>query len=406
MFDGLERISYQPGDEIFREGDEGSCAYLIESGAVKVSAIRGKKSLNIGTLGKGELFGEVALIDTQPRTASVTAIKKTRVVRINRELLDAKLAHADPVVEHLLRLILKRFRHTHERLLANGRSTPESAGKDPDKAFSDTQQNLIKHIGIASDINEALDFHQFELYYQPITSIKENRLAGFEALIRWIHPKKGLIPPLQFLDVAEDTDQILPIGTWTLERACRDFHTLSKRHHDSSRQSAEKMFISVNLSARQLTNTENAANFSDILNNAGVDIESIKLEVTETALIEKPEVAQKMLADLRELGFRVSLDDFGTGYSSLSYLQKFPVDDIKIDRSFVSRMFSDHSSMQIIKASIDLANAMDLDVVAEGVETKEDLEQLKNMHCSYAQGYHFSKPLPLTEAVEYSDSIH
>lgn len=407
MFDGLERITYQSGEQIFREGDIDCCAYLIENGAVEVTTHNDKKTLRLDTLGEGELFGEIALIDNKPRTATVTALEETRVVRISSDIFLAKLAKADPLIEHLLLLILRRFRSNYQRLTGTNQSLPKDVNTDLDQVFSDTQQNLIKHFRIASDINEALELEQFQLYYQPITSIKDKRLAGFEALIRWHHPQKGLIAPMEFLNIAEDTDQILPIGIWTLGRACRDLDALSRAscHRSSSSQSSE-LFISVNLSARQLTKSADTNDFLNILQKAGVNPSRIKLEVTETALIEEPEITQQILSDLRESGFHVSLDDFGTGYSSLSYLQKFPVDDIKIDRSFVSRMFSDNGSMQIVKASIDLADAMDLEVIAEGVETQEELELLDNMHCAYAQGYYFSKPLPLAEAIEYAALHH
>ena len=162
------------------------------------------------------------------------------------------------------------------------------------------------------------------------------------------------------------------------------------------------LFVSVNLSARQLTKAGVAEQFANILRDAQVDPENIKLEVTETALIEEAEIAQHILSDLRDLGFHVSLDDFGTGYSSLSHLQKFPVDDIKIDVSFISRMLDDPNSMQIVRGSIDLARAMDLETVAEGVESKEVVKQLGYMNCTYAQGYYYAKPLPLMEAIEFS----
>jgi len=209
MFDGLERLIYQPGEQIFKEGDEGCCAYLIESGGVDVTVYREKKQFSISTLGIGELFGEVALIDNKPRTATVTALEETRVVRINRELIDAKLANHDPIIEHLLRLVLKRFRDTHYRLIGKDKVIETDVDNDVDKAFSDTQQNLIEHIRIASDIHDALINDEFILYYQPIISLKDEQLVGFEALIRWAHPEKGLISPLDFISIAESTDQRL-----------------------------------------------------------------------------------------------------------------------------------------------------------------------------------------------------
>jgi len=342
----------------------------------------------------------MALIDDEPRTATATALEETCVIRIDRHLVDTELAYGNPIIEHLLRLVLRRFRHTHYKLIGKDLFSLETSENESDQAFSDTRENLIRHVGIVSDINEALKQDQFKLYYQPIISIKDEQLVGFEALIRWMHPDKGLIPPMGFLNIAENTGQILPIGTWTLEQACRDFHELNKSSHNSSKQAP--LFISVNLSARQLTKAGDVEQFADILRNAQVDPENIKLEVTETALIEEAEIAQHILSDLRNLGFHISLDDFGTGYSSLSYLQKFPVDDIKIDLSFVSRMLDDPNSMQIVKGSIDLARAMDLETVAEGVESKEDVKQLGYMKCTYAQGYYYAKPLPLPNAIEFS----
>jgi len=210
---------------------------------------------------------------------------------------------------------------------------------------------------------------------------------------------------MHFLDVAENTKQILSIGTWVVERACHDLNELSKEYHKISVSSAP-LFISINLSANQLADAEHMAQLANIFYSREIDPACIKWEVTETVLIDKLEQAQQILTKFQDQGFRVSLDDFGTGYSSLSHLQNFPVDDIKIDQSFISRMLSDHRNMQIVKASIDLAKTLDLETVAEGVESKEEVEQLINMGCSYCQGYYYAKPLPLQEAVEYIRHNH
>jgi len=400
MFESLEHLTYQAGDKIFQEDDKGDCAFLIESGNVDISTRKDSKFFRITILGEGDLFGEMALIDDEPRTATATALEETCVIRIDRDLVDAELARGNPIIEHLLRLVLRRFRQTHYKLIGKDLFSLETNEKESDQAFSETRRNLIEHVRIASDINEALKKDQFILYYQPIVSIKDEQLVGFEALIRWLHPDDGLIPPMEFLNIAENTGQIIPIGTWTLEQACRDYNDLNKSSRNASKQAP--LFISVNLSARQLTKADDAEQFAKILRNAGVEPENIKLEVTETALIEEADIAQHLLSELRNIGFHVSLDDFGTGYSSLSHLQKFPVDDIKIDLSFISRMLDDPNSMQIVKGSIDLARAMDLETVAEGVESKEHVTQLGYMNCTYAQGYYYAKPMPLTEAMEYS----
>ena len=398
MFESLEHLIYQSGEQIFQEGDKGDCAFLIESGSIDISTRKDSKFYRIIILEEGDLFGEIALIDNEPRTATATALEETRLIRIDRDLIDAELANGNPIIEHILRLVLKRFRHTYYKLIGKDLFSIETSKGD--QAFSDTQKNLIEHVRKVSDINEALEQDQFLLYYQPIILIKDEQLVGFEALIRWMHPDDGLILPMQFLNIAENTGQILPIGTWVLEQTCRDFKELNKSFRNSSKQAP--LFISVNLSARQLARAGDTEQFVNILRKAQVDPENIKLEVTETALIEEAEITQHILSDLRDLGFHVSLDDFGTGYSSLSHLQNFPVDDIKIDLSFISRMLEDPNSMQIVKASINLARAMDLETVAEGVESKEDVKQLGYMKCTYAQGYYYAKPLPLLDAIDFS----
>ena len=399
MFEDLERITYRPGDLIFQEGSDGDCAYFIDSGSVEISIFRENRHFSVCRFSEGDLFGEMALIDKDVRTATAKAIEETCLISINRNLIETKLTKSDPLIRHLLKLILKRFRNTHYRLARNDVLSPEGKTKDLDNDLSDTQENLIQKIRTASDIKEGFERDEFQLYYQPIIEIKDGRLAGFEALIRWKHPEYGLIPPIQFLSIMEDTGLILPVGIWIVERACHDLNELSIKYHKKFGSSAP-LFISINLSANQLANAEHMAQLANIFYNKEIDPACIKLEVTETVMIDELEQAKQILFTFQGQGFHVSLDDFGTGYSSLSHLQNFPVDDNKIDQSFISRMLSDHRSMQIVKASIDLAKALDLEIVAEGVESKEDVEQLINMGCSYCQGYYYAKPLPLSEAVE------
>jgi len=190
------------------------------------------------------------------------------------------------------------------------------------------------------------------------------------------------------------------VSLWIAERACRDLDTILKEYHKITGSPAS-FFIGINISANQLVNAEHMAQLANIFHSSRIDPACIKLEVTETVMIEELEQARQVLFTFRDQGFSVSLDDFGTGYSSLSHLQKFPVDDIKIDRSFISQMFSDNSSMQIVRAAIDLAKTLDLGVVAEGAENKEEVDQLIELGCSYCQGYYFAKPLSLAETLEY-----
>ena len=399
MFEGLERIIYQPDDQIFQEGDVSNCAYLIESGSVELSILQKKEIIKIGILEKNDLFGEMALIDKRPRMATVTVLEETQVIRIPRKLIEEKLINVDPIIGHLLRLVLKRFRQSHHNLMGNGQFASEKVGEELDEDFSKTQENLILHISIASDIQDGLRRDEFQLNYQPIISIMDNRVVGFEALIRWDHPKHGLMLPIKFLDIADSTDQILAIGIWTLERICRDFKTFFEGTRNSSKRAP--LFVSINLSARQLAKAEHVAQFANILHSARVDPNCIRLEISEKLLSGQLKHARMILSALRGQGFRLSLDNFGTGNSGLSNLQKFPIENIKIDHSFISHMLSDDDSMQIVKASIDLAKALDMEIVAEGVDSMEVLQKLLKMDCTYAQGYYIARPMPQAEAIKY-----
>ena len=398
MFDSLDRITYKAGDQIFREGEAGDCAYLIENGSVEVSITRNDESFRVSILGVNDLFGEMALIDKRPRMATVTALDETRVIRISRSLIEEKLSETDPLIAHLLRLVLKRFRQSHHSLLEKDQPSYEESDKEFEDALSRTQENLILNVRIASDIKDALQRDQFQLYYQPIISTSDHKLVGFEALSRWNHPDYGMITPTQFIDIAEYTDQTLAIGIWSLQQICHDFNKFLKESPDSSRQA---LFISVNLSARQLINARHVAQFSNIIRAAGVSPDCIRFEISETLLTGQLKQVKMILSALRGQGFRLSLDKFGTGYSSLSHLQKFPVENIKIDMSFISHMLSDYECMQIVTASISLAKALDMEVTAEGVEDAQILGKLIVLECPYAQGYYISKPLPLPEAIDY-----
>ena len=209
MFEGIERSTYQPGELVFQEGSEGDCAYLIESGKVEISIVRDNRYLSVCILSKGDLFGEMALIDNDVRTASAKAIEETCLIRFYRDLIETKLSKTDPVIKYLLRLVLKRFRNMHYRLSRSDLLTPETEHKDSENDLSETQQNMVQHIRIGSDIKGALKRDEFQVYYQPIIEIKNGQLAGFEALIRWEHPEYGLVAPNQFLSVLQNTKELI-----------------------------------------------------------------------------------------------------------------------------------------------------------------------------------------------------
>jgi EAL domain-containing protein (putative c-di-GMP-specific phosphodiesterase class I) len=218
--------------------------------------------------------------------------------------------------------------------------------------------------------------------------------VGVEALIRWQHPDQGLVAPYRFIPVAEESGLIIPIGAWVLEQACHQLRVWNLRGQDGPQGSVE-----VNLSARQIDDPRIVATVEEILTRTGLPPEHLTLEITESALMEDAASALGVLRALKELGVLLAIDDFGTGYSSLSYLQRFPLDILKVDRMFVESLGSDADGEEIVSAVINLAHALGLQVVAEGVETTEQLQILRSLGCDLAQGFLFSKPLPAADVV-------
>jgi EAL domain-containing protein (putative c-di-GMP-specific phosphodiesterase class I) len=243
------------------------------------------------------------------------------------------------------------------------------------------------------DLRRALALGEFEVYYQPLITLKTEKISGFEALLRWHHPERGLVPPMDFIAVAEEIGLIGKIGAWVLKQAC---HEASKWPND--------IHIAVNLSPAQFRHRAVVLDVVAALGASGLSAHRLELEITETVLLQDTESTVKILDELRNLGVGISMDDFGTGYSSLAYLQKFPFDKIKIDRSFV-RDLSEHSqSIAIIRAVTALGISLNMTTTAEGVETEEQLQTLKKEGCTEVQGYLFSKPVPAAEATQLLQS--
>ncbi|GBF81724.1 diguanylate cyclase, GGDEF domain-containing protein [Aphanothece sacrum FPU1] len=258
----------------------------------------------------------------------------------------------------------------------------------------DTQ--AVQRWQLETDLRLGLKHQEFRLYYQPIISLKTKKIAGFEALVRWQSSKRGFVSPGDFIPVAEETGLIVPLGKWILEEACRqvsDWH--EKFPHISP------LIMSVNLSGRQFAQPDLVKQIQDVLDGAKIDGDRIKLEITESMMMNDVESAIELLKRLKGLGLRISIDDFGTGYSSLSYLHRFPIDTLKVDRSFVGRMEEGKDNekyIQIVRTIVSLGHNLDLDVIAEGLETESQVKILEDLNCEYGQGYFFSKPLSREDA--------
>src|SRR5215211_2685516 len=295
-----------------------------------------------------------------------------------------------------VRLILSGYTEAED--IIRDADTAMYRAKDRGKArceIFDTAMHTraVTLLRLESDLRRALEKDELCVYYQPIVSLANGELHGFEALVRWRHPERGIVSPDDFIPLAEETGLILPIGLRVLRDACmqlQKWQQYSLSHRD--------LIMSVNLSGKQLTQPDLIARIEEVLHESQINPWHLKLEITETVVMENPELAAVPLAKLRGLGLRLSIDDFGTGYSSLSYLNRFPVDTLKIDRSFVTSMNEADENLQIVKTIITLAGNLGMQVVAEGVETEEQLEQLRSLKCQYGQGFLFSKPLEVTDA--------
>ena len=256
--------------------------------------------------------------------------------------------------------------------------------------------SAVATLELEQDLRRALDRQEFELHFQPMLRLHGDALMGFEALLRWRHPDRGLILPGEFLDRAEATGLAGPLGSWTLEEAMR------RAAEWPPRADGSRLAVSVNLFHRQVTQPDLPQQLAALLHQNRLPAEAVHLEITEDVLIEEAESAIAVLRRIQAMDVQVYLDDFGTGYSSLSYLQKFPVDALKVDRSFVGRMDQDEDSARIVESILYLARSLGLRVVAEGVETAAHLDRLRTLDCDFVQGYLISRPVPAESARDWA----
>jgi diguanylate cyclase (GGDEF)-like protein/PAS domain S-box-containing protein len=244
---------------------------------------------------------------------------------------------------------------------------------------------------LETDLRRALERNELRVYYQPIVSIETADVTGFEALVRWQHPMKGLVPPAQFISVAEETGLIVPLGSWVLNQACANAA-------EWRGQGSRDISMSVNISSRQFSQSDLVRDVQRALKTHGLQGQDLNLEITESVLIQHAETALTTIRRLQDLGVAISIDDFGTGYSSLSYLHRFPIDKLKIDSSFVRNFSRDRKTVEITRTIVQLADNLGIDVIAEGIENEEQRAQLAAMHCRFGQGYLFSRAVPADDA--------
>lgn len=387
----FQREIHPAGRVLFREGDRGDAAYLIDSGCVEITRMSAGVEQRLELLSRHELFGELALIDGQPRSASARTLAPTVLVRIDRECFDATLRSSDPMVRHLLGVLLARLRreraHGAEGIGDGLPAAPAQAlvqAREPDVPW----HSLM----LASELSAAIDTGQLELHYQPIVHLRTRKVGGCEALVRWWHPRRGQLGPDQFVPLAERSGLSRRLGRWVLARALDDWPRL-RRH--CSPGAGTLPVLSVNLSATEFSDPGVGPEILGTLAARGVDPRELRIELTETAAIAHPDVAASTASSLRAAGVGIALDDFGTGHAGLSSLQALPFSCLKIDREFVRHLTESGRSREIVRASIELARPLGLGIVAEGIEDEATSALLDSMGCDQGQGYLYGRPVRL-----------
>jgi EAL domain-containing protein (putative c-di-GMP-specific phosphodiesterase class I) len=275
-------------------------------------------------------------------------------------------------------------------------------GKAQYKVFDKTLHKKALHLlQRETDLRKSIHTNEFENHYQPIVDLRTSSLVGFEALIRWNHPQLGLIYPGSFISIAEETGLIIPITQLIAEQACEDLCQWQKQLKDQL-----KLTMNINISSKHFLSPTLMDDIKEILDRTGMPPEQLKLEITETALMEDADETIRLVHRLKDFGLKLVIDDFGTGYSSLSYLQRLPIETLKVDRSFVSRIQTQpDGNRNIVEAIISLAHRLEMIVVAEGVETEEQFAILLEMNCQFGQGYLFSRPLSKPKVDELIENI-
>ena len=291
--------------------------------------------------------------------------------------------------------------HDTKTLLKNADAAMYNAKEKGKNNFqyykAELQASSYKQLTLANSLHRALEHQEFMLHFQPQFNTYNGKVIGVEALLRWQHPKLGFISPIDFIPVAEETGLIVPIGKWVLYQACIQYLTWQK-------QGLAPDHIAVNLSIRQFETPKLTNTIMDILNRTGLSPEHLDLEITESIIMKNPEDVTKTLLELKNIGIHISIDDFGTGYSSLNYLKHLPADTLKIDRSFVHNLSQDESNAKIVNAIIALANSLNMDVIAEGVETESEKKALTKHGCFQMQGYLFCHPLSVDDTTHFLHS--
>lgn len=381
-------VTYPQNHILFSQGENGDKAYIIEKGRVLIYLTKDGEDFPLSILGEGEIFGEMAILDNQARSASAKTLDECSLIVVTKDQLMERVQAADTVVRLLLRVLLKRLRAQNDLIVVQ----PKKKVFNTEKAKKEDIQ-AVERIKLEAKIAQAFQNKEFVMFYQPILDLKTDKITGAEALIRWFPPTGEQISPAVFMDVVENSSMIIPFGKWIVEQCFKDL----KKIQDITQQIG--FSVSINISGKQFNNLDFLNDVEVLRKRFDLVSGNIKLEMTERVMMDG-NLALDTLVRFDELGYKLSIDDFGTGFSSLQYLFRMPLDNIKIDRSFVRDMLKDDKALAIVKSLIYLAQSLKMQVVAEGIEKEEEKNLLKALGVDFGQGFLFSKAIPLDDLIK------
>ncbi|MEL6421908.1 MAG: EAL domain-containing protein [Pseudomonadota bacterium] len=390
---GFQYVELPAREVLFNEHEPGDCAYVVERGALEISVKRNGERVVLTHIGPGEIVGELAILSDERRAATAVALEETVVRKIHADQFARRVLDMDPVMRLLIETVMKRLHRTVRLLKNDGQPAPELF--DARSPFVD---EALESLRLENDIALALKRGEMRAFYQPIVDLRSGKLRAFEALVRWMHPTRGLLAPDQFIPTANESSLIRQITSFCITRAAADLPRMRVACL-SNPANVEPVNVNVNVTGRDLE----SGNIVDQLNAAlaanGLVGRDLSFEITESSLMVDTTMAARVLDDIRALGTGVAIDDFGTGFSNMAYLAGLPATTIKIDRSFVSRCFADDEHRKIVVTILRLAQQLGMSTVAEGIETPQEFSLLCDEGAEYGQGFLFAKPMPLDEAL-------
>lgn len=387
----LQNLRFLAGECIFREGDKGNVAYIIEEGLVEITTVVDNRPTVLNILKTGDMFGELALVDGSPRSASAYAKTDIVLTVVTSEQVRSRIDDADPILKLLLMVVMKYFRSETGRLRPSQLEKNSANIEQTKQEYQLKIRQAIDLIRLESDLRNGFKQGELTPFYQPIIDLKTKKIAGFEVLLRWFSQKRGRISPDTFIPLAESTSLIIPIGEWILDQALEAIDLIKEK-------TGKEIFLSVNVAEKQIADGNFLTVLKEKIINSKVKPNQIKLEILERSLFEG-EDAFYLVEFCRDLGLPLVIDDFGTGYANLAYLKNFQFDTVKIDKCFVQNLDNNKKDQTICRALIDLSHGLNMTTVAEGIENQQQLEILRDLGCNFGQGYLFSPPISLEDAI-------